>query len=114
VVLSSPDWALWRGILVGVNASSLEVQQVVAGDRCVKFYVKSKVDHFRWALVAVYGAAQDEHKPEFLAELVRICENEALPILVGGTLILFVEKKRKIMTTLMRGGPFCSMPSLKV
>ena len=35
-------------------------------------------------LVAVYGAAQEAQKGEFLAELVRICENETLPILVGG------------------------------
>jgi hypothetical protein len=34
--------------------------------------------------VAVYGAAQDAQKPDFLAELVRTCENETLPILVGG------------------------------
>jgi hypothetical protein len=74
-------------MLVGINAASLSVQKVVAGDRCVKIFVTSKVDHFHWVLVAVYGAAQDEHKPEFLAELVCICENETLPILVGGILI---------------------------
>jgi hypothetical protein len=28
-------------------------------------------------LVAVYGAAQDEQMLEFLAELVRICEEES-------------------------------------
>jgi hypothetical protein len=30
------------GILVGINASSLSVQHVVTGDRCVKFYVTPK------------------------------------------------------------------------
>jgi hypothetical protein len=34
--------------------------------------------------VAVYEAAHDEHKADFLAELVRICEDEPLPLLVGG------------------------------
>jgi hypothetical protein len=34
--------------------------------------------------VAVYEAAQDEHKADFLAKLVRICEDEPLPLLVGG------------------------------
>jgi hypothetical protein len=72
------------GILVGINVTNFTVQDVVAGDKCVKFYVTSKLDNFKWALVAVYGAAQDEHKADFLAELVRICENETLPILVGG------------------------------
>jgi hypothetical protein len=40
-------------------------------------------DGFEWALVAVYGAAQDANKPDFLAELVRICESELLPMMVG-------------------------------
>jgi hypothetical protein len=72
------------GILVGINAASLTVQWVVTGSRCVKVFVTSKLDNFKWVLVAVYGAAQDEQKPEFLAELVRICEDETLPLLVGG------------------------------
>jgi hypothetical protein len=71
------------------------VQNIVAGDRCVKFYVESKSDHFRWALVAVYGVAQNEHKPEFLAELVRICEEEPLLILVGGDFNIIRRKEEK-------------------
>jgi hypothetical protein len=35
-------------------------------------------------LILVYGAAEDEYKHEFQAELVRICEVETLPILVEG------------------------------
>ena len=31
----------------------------------------------------VYGAAQPELKPDFLADLVHICGDERLPILVG-------------------------------
>ena len=34
--------------------------------------------------MAVYGAAQPELKPDFLADLVRICDSEQLPILTGG------------------------------
>ena len=34
--------------------------------------------------MAVYGALQLELKPDFLADLVRICGSEQLPILVGG------------------------------
>jgi hypothetical protein len=34
--------------------------------------------------MAVYGAAQDIQKPPFLAELVRMCENQTLPMLIGG------------------------------
>jgi exonuclease III len=34
--------------------------------------------------VPIYRAAQDTHKAEFLAELVRTCESETLPMFVGG------------------------------
>ena len=64
------------GILLGVKCDSLEVRNVVMGDFVVKFRVRSKVDGFNWALVAVYGAALPELKPDFLADLVRICGNE--------------------------------------
>jgi hypothetical protein len=33
--------------------------------------VTSRSNNFRWVLVAVYGAAEDEQKPEFLSELVQ-------------------------------------------
>jgi hypothetical protein len=69
---------------VGIKAASFSIQDVIIGDRCAKFYVTSKSDNLRWALVAVYEAAQDEHKADFLAKLVRICEDEPLPLLVGG------------------------------
>ena len=57
---------------------------MIMGDFAVKFRVRSKDDGFNWALVAVYGATQPELKPDFLADLVRICGSEQLPILVGG------------------------------
>jgi hypothetical protein len=60
------------------------VIEVTAGDFCVKLHIKCKSDCFEWILVPVYGAAQDLHKGEFLAELVRTCESETLPMLVGG------------------------------
>ena len=72
------------GILVGFNSAMLAVQTVVCGDFCVKVHLKSKDDGFLWALVVVYGAAQDDKKPEFLSELVLICDNETLPMVVGG------------------------------
>jgi hypothetical protein len=83
------------GILVGINADTLSVQNIVSGDRCVKFYVTSKKDNFKWVLVAVYGAAQDEQKPEFLAELVRICEDEPLPMIVGGDFNIIRRREEK-------------------
>ena len=72
------------GILAGFNAQTIGVKNMVSGDRCVKFHLISKMDNFEWSLVVVYGAAQNDHKGEFLAELVRMCDNEPLPLLVGG------------------------------
>ena len=45
--------------------------------------------------MAVYGAAQPEFKPEFLADLVRICGDERLPILVGGDFNIIRRKEEK-------------------
>ena len=83
------------------NCATLCVQDVISEDFCIKFHIKSKCDGFLWTLVIVYGAAQDEHKPEFLAELVRICDNESQPMLVGVILILSDVKKKRIILILM-------------
>ena len=77
---------------------------MVQGDFSVKFRVRSKLDGFRWSLVAVYGAAQPELKPDFLADLVRICGDENLPLLVEGILISLGGEKKRIMTILMDVG----------
>jgi hypothetical protein len=61
--------------------------------------------------MAVYGAAQDEHKAEFLAELVRLCENETLPLLVGGDFIYREGRRTKIMIILTLDGPLSLMRS---
>jgi hypothetical protein len=46
--------------------------------------------------VLVYGVTHDTHKPEFLVELLQICENEALPMLVGGDFNIIQNKEEKI------------------
>ena len=83
------------GILIRVNSTTLAVQNMVAGDFCVKLHVKSKADGFAWALVAFYGADQEEFKPNFLSELVCICDAETLPILVGGDFNLIRRQEEK-------------------
>jgi hypothetical protein len=42
------------------------------------------LDGFKWALVVVYGPAQPNHKESFLVELVRMCSQENLPLMIGG------------------------------
>jgi endonuclease/exonuclease/phosphatase family metal-dependent hydrolase len=46
-------------------------------------------------LVPVYGAAQDDKKPDFHAELVRTCDNETLPLLIGGDFNIIRRKEEK-------------------
>jgi exonuclease III len=73
------------GMLMGVNQASFEVQNIEDGDYHIKFIIKNKTDGFHWALVSVYGAAQEEHKEHFLSELVRACTSCGdLPFIVGG------------------------------
>jgi hypothetical protein len=83
------------GILVGVNSDTLQVLKVSNGDYCVKLHIKCKNDGFEWIFVPVYGAAQEMHKSDFLAELVRTCEHEPLPMLVGVISILLGKKRKK-------------------
>jgi hypothetical protein len=83
------------GILAGFRNTHITVRNVVSGDFCVKFYLKNNSDAFEWAFVAVYGAAQDANKPVFLAELVRICDNETLPLMVGGDFNIIRRKEEK-------------------
>lgn len=73
-----------RGILLGVNLEFFDVSSIDEGDFYVKFHVRNKENAFQWILVAVYGAAQEEYKEDFLTELVRSCRKESLPILIGG------------------------------
>jgi hypothetical protein len=73
------------GMLMGINQESFVVENIEDGDFHIKFILKNKADGFRWALLSVYGAVQDELKEQFLSELVRACSNCGnLPFLVGG------------------------------
>jgi exonuclease III len=50
----------------------------------LNFKLDQNKDGFEWLLIPVYGAAQESNKADFLAEMVRTCENEQLPLLIGG------------------------------
>jgi hypothetical protein len=83
------------GILVGINSDTLQVRHVETGDYCVKMKMSSKHDGFEWVFIPVYGAAQDNHKHEFLVELVRMCESESLPLLLGGDFNILRSREEK-------------------
>jgi hypothetical protein len=57
--------------------------------------MRCKTDGFEWILITVYGAAQDAHKPDFLSELVRMCETKALPMLLGGDFNILRKREEK-------------------
>jgi hypothetical protein len=49
------------------------------------FHTKTnKIDNFKWVLIAVYGAAQNEFKEGFLREVVNTVSKETHPVLVRG------------------------------
>jgi exonuclease III len=73
----------------------LQVKNVEHGEYIMKMQVRCKTDRFEWAFVLVYGAAQDEHKGKFLAEMVKMCESEPLPMLVGGDFNILRQKEDK-------------------
>ena len=54
------------------------------GEFHIKLHIRNKAGNFTWTLVAVYGAAQDEFKADFLRELVNLAKDNPYPILIGG------------------------------
>ena len=45
------------------------------GEFHIKLHICDKADNFTWTLVAVYGAARDEFKTDFLHELVKLAKD---------------------------------------
>ena len=68
------------------------------GEFHIKFHLRNRADNFTWTLVAVYGAAQDEHKSGFLQELVNLAKDNPHPMLIGGDFNILRYQERKIMT----------------
>jgi len=71
------------GILLGINPSVFDIGYISQGDYHIKFRMRNKADGFQWNLIAVYGAAQPEHKQSFLSEL-GYCQSKSLPVAIGG------------------------------
>ena len=72
------------GMLLRINLQTFEIGSIDEGDFYIKFHLCNKIDKFKWALVLVYGPAQNDLKEHFLSELVHMCSHETLPIIVGG------------------------------
>jgi hypothetical protein len=72
------------GMLLGIDLQFFDIGAIDEGQFYIKFHLCNNADHYKWALVLVYGPAQGEHKERFLAELVNMCSHENLPLLIGG------------------------------
>jgi exonuclease III len=71
-------------ILLGVDLQIYDIGAIEEGDYYAKFHICNKSDNFKWALVVVYGPAQEEHKESFLAKLLNMCSHENLPLVMDG------------------------------
>jgi hypothetical protein len=83
------------GILLGINATVLDLTMIVEGEFYLKFHLCNKTDNFKWILMAVYGPAQDNFKTAFLTELVRACQQNVLPTIIGGAFNILRHRKEK-------------------
>jgi hypothetical protein len=71
-------------MLLGIDLDVFDIGAIEEGDFIIKFKLHNKVDGFKWALLSVYGPAQDNLKQDFLSELVCLSNTETSPILIGG------------------------------
>jgi hypothetical protein len=66
----------------------------------LKHYLWDKNLEFKWTLMNVYGAAQDENKERFLADLASMCANNKEALLMRGVgdfnILRFSSRKSKI------------------
>jgi exonuclease III len=72
------------GMVLGIDLNVYDIGSIDEGDFYVKSLLRNKSDGFKWALVSVYGPAQDNFKEAFLAELVNMTSHVSEPILIGG------------------------------
>ena len=72
------------GILLGIQTTTMDLLAFSTGEFHIKFHLRNRAGNFTWSLVAVYGAAQEEHKSAFLHELVNLAKDNPYPILIGG------------------------------
>jgi hypothetical protein len=84
---SRPPRGQSGGILVGIKTDTTDVMACSDGDFHVKLHIRNKLDNFTWSLIAVYGAAQEKFKADFLHEMVNLAKDNPYPILIGGTSI---------------------------
>ena len=96
------------GVLLGINSTALDLSLIVEGEFFIKFHLRNKNDDLKWILMAVYGPAQDDFKSAFLSELVRTCQQNPWPTLIGGISTSCVIAKKRIRIISIPVGLFSS------
>jgi hypothetical protein len=94
------------GMLLGIDLDIYDIGAIDEGNYYMKFHLYNKNDYFKWALVAVYGPAQAQHKEQFLIELVNLCSHEQLPILIGGDFNILRNSQEKNNSNYEHRWPF--------
>lgn len=61
--------------------SRFDVGSFTKGDYILQMNLLDKEIRMKWNLMIVYGAAQEEHKIDFLTELSRFCDASSEPYL---------------------------------
>jgi len=79
----------------------IDIGSIDEGDFYVKFGLRNKVDDFHWVLIAVYGAAQEEHKEYFLTELIKHVQRKQV-LLLWVEILVSLQAHRKKTTIDLR------------
>jgi hypothetical protein len=95
-----------EGDLLGINAAVLQILMILEGEFLIKFHLCNKINNFKWILMAVYGPAQDNFKTAFLSKLVRTCQQNPLPTLIGGDFNIMRNSKVKNNDRFNKRWPF--------
>ena len=96
------------------NNTVMDLSFIVEGEFFIKFHLRNKSDDFKWILMAIYGPAQDEFKMAFLSEMVRTCQQNPLPTLIGGDFNIMRHSGEKNKDNFNHDGLSYSMLSLIV
>jgi hypothetical protein len=73
------------GILSWINLEMYDVGSFSEGEYTLQLTLWDKKNKTQWNFINVYGAAQEEHKNNFLAELARVINNSTYPCVVIST-----------------------------
>ncbi|GJN39683.1 hypothetical protein PR202_gb28818 [Eleusine coracana subsp. coracana] len=71
-------------MLCGVNLDRFDVIDFIPGDFSIATTIHDKRNKMDLKLVFIYGPAHGEGREQFLLELAQICNNNKLPMLIGG------------------------------